>query len=198
MLVRSSIREILQTSGHFRILAEAPDGMEAIRAVKIHSPDLLVLDAAMPRTTGVEVIEETQRWSPTTKIAVVTGMTSLDLLQHIVDAGVAGIFLKSEEASGWAEEFRAICAGGQRIDPELLNRLDARLSPQNLSRRERQVLFGIARGESNAMIAERLGISPNTIDKHRTSIMRKFGVHSSTQLVARAFRDGLLGNTDLD
>lgn len=198
MLVRQSLREILSANESFEIVAEAEDGVDTIRVVKMHKPNLLILDAAMPQATGVEVIEEVQRWSPETAIAVVTGSGSLDLLQHIVDSGVAGIFLKSEATMSWAEDFLAICQGGRRMSAALAEKLDARLTDSNLTRRERQVLFAIARGESNTFIADRLGISPNTVDKYRTSLMRKFQVHSSAQLVTRAFRDGLLDQSDLD
>ncbi len=198
MLVRQSLREILSANESFEIRAEAGNGVDTIKAVKTHKPDLLVLDAAMPQVTGVEVIEEVQRWSPDTAIAVVTGSGSLDLLQHIVDSGVAGIFLKSEATMSWAEDFLAICQGGTRVSDALAEKLESRLTDNDLTRRERQVLFAIARGESNMFIADRLGISANTVDKYRTSLMRKFQVHSSAQLVTRAFKDGLLDQSDLN
>lgn len=198
MLIRGSIRAMLEKSGQFEVCGEAGDGMEAFAAVKRHKPDLLVLDIAMPGTTGIEVIEEVRRWSPDTKIAVLTGVNSPGLLQHVVDSAVEGIFLKSENTRDWAEDFSAICAGDMRENPALSEKLATSAHPGSLTRRERQVLFGIARGEANAAIAERLGVSPNTIDKHRTSVMRKLQTHSAAELVTRAFKDGLLNSSDFD
>lgn len=114
MLIRSSIRDMLEKSGDFEVCEEAGDGMEAFTAVKRHKPDLLVLDIAMPGTTGIEVIEEVRRWSPDTKIAVLTGVTSPGLLQHVVDSAVEGVFLKSENTRDWAADFAAICVGDMR------------------------------------------------------------------------------------
>lgn len=178
------------------VVGECADGIETVATVKALHPDLLVLDIAMPGATGVEVIEEVRRWSPSTRIAVVTGVNSPQLLQHVIDSAVEGIFLKSEDSTGWAEELFAICKGATRLNPELARRFGEGSAAKSLTPRERQILFGIARGESNLAIAERLGVSPNTVDKHRTSVMRKLNVHSAPELVTRAFRDGLLDGSD--
>ena len=192
MLVRQSLRQLLEPIGKFHILGEAADGVAAVEQVKTLKPDLLILDAAMPKATGVEVVEEVRRWSPDTKIAVVTGVNAPGMLQHLLDADVDGLFLKSGDTQAWAADFEAVCQGEKRIDPAL--NIDAS-GAQTLTGRERQILFCIARGESNAKISEALGISPNTVDKHRTSIMRKLNVHSAAELISKAFKDGLLDST---
>ena len=189
MLVRQSLRSMLEKSDRFEITGEAEDGVAALTLVKSHKPDLLVLDAAMPKATGVEVIEEVRRWSPETKIAVVTGVNAAGMLQQILDSNVDGLFLKSGDTESWVEDFAAICAGERRISDRVAG--NSALTP-NLTGRERQILFCIVRGETNAVISEKLGISANTVDKHRTAIMRKLQVHSVAELVAKAFRDGLL------
>ncbi len=192
MLVRQSIRRILESADGFRVVGEADNGVSAVTLVKSHQPHLVILDIAMPQATGVEVIEEVRRWSPETKIAVITGMNSNAMLQHVYESGVEGVFLKAGDASGWVEDFLAICKGERRISDSVMKLVSDRAEKNALTGRERQILFGIARGETNAVIAERLGISANTVDKHRTSIMRKLGVHSAAALLARALRDGLL------
>ncbi|WP_165793448.1 response regulator [Hyphococcus luteus] len=192
MLVRHSIRRILENAAEFEVVGEADNGVSAVTLVKSLRPHLVVLDIAMPQATGVEVIEEVRRWSPETKIAVITGMNSNSMLQHVYESGVDGVFLKTGDASGWAGDFLAICEGERRISDSVRKLVNDRAGKDALTGRERQILFGIARGETNAVIAERLGISANTVDKHRTSIMRKLGVHSAAALLARALRDGLL------
>ncbi|MEZ5892457.1 MAG: response regulator transcription factor [Parvularculaceae bacterium] len=192
MLVRQSIRRILEKAGRFDIVGEADNGVSAVALVKSLQPVLLVLDIAMPQATGVEVIEEARRWSPGTKIAVVTGVNSASMLQHVYDSGVEGIFLKAGDTDSWADDFFAICEGERRIAEAVMPLVDEAGDSNALTGRERQILFGIARGETNAVIADRLGISANTVDKHRTKIMRKLGVHSAAELLARALRDGLL------
>lgn len=196
MLVRKSIRDLLTSHESFDIVGEAGDGLEAMVLVKSLKPDLLLLDAAMPKATGLEVIEEVRRWAPQTRIAVITGVASAPMLRQILDSGVEGLFLKSEDVKDWVDDLVAICEGGRRVSQAAEVRLAQQEQSNSLTGRERQVLLCIARGQSNGMIAERLGVSPNTIDKHRTSIMRKLNVHSATQLVTRAFHDGLLQEGD--
>ena len=189
MLVRQSLRSLMEKSDRFDIVGEAEDGVAALTLVKAHEPDLLVLDAAMPKATGVEVIEEVRRWSRKTRIAVVTGVNAAGMLQQILDSNVEGLFLKSGDTDKWVDDFLAICNGERRISEAVAG--DQKLTP-DLTGRERQVLFCIVRGETNNAISEKLGISANTVDKHRTAIMRKLKVHSVAELVAKAFRDGLL------
>lgn len=192
MLVRESIKRMLESADRFDIVGEAEDGLSTVAMVKSLQPRLLVLDIAMPQATGVEVVEEVRRWSPQTKIAVVTGMNSKGLLQHVYESGVEGIFLKSGDTQAWVQDFLAICTGERKVCEAVLKVVEDNNGTNALTGRERQILFSIARGETNTVIAERLGISANTVDKHRTKIMRKLGVHSAAELLARAFRDGLL------
>lgn len=191
MLVRDRVKQIVGSSADFNIIGEAEDGLSAVALVKLHQPDLIILDIAMPQATGIEAIEEVRRWSPKTKIAVLTGMTTQKLLCHIYDSGVEGIFMKSGNTTGWVDDLIAICKGARKIPDEVM-KVVAQVQSIQLTRRERQVLFAVVRGESNAKISARLNISSSTVDGHRTKLMRKMGVHSTAELIAKAFRDGLL------
>ena len=183
---------MVETSPNFDVVGEAEDGLSAVALVKAQRPHLIILDIAMPQATGIEVIEEVRRWSPETKIAVLTGMTAKKLLRHVYDSGVEGIFMKSSDTDGWVDDLTAICNGERKIPDAVLQLVNAAVDSPQLTRRERQILFAVVRCESNAQIADRLNISINTVDGHRTKLMRKLDVHSAAELVARAFRDGLL------
>jgi len=196
MLVRQSIKQMIDKAPGFQLVGEADDGLSAVAEVKSKKPDLIILDIAMPHATGVEAVEEIRRWSPDTKIAIITGMTAKKLLRHVYESGVEGIFMKSGDVSGWIEDLTAICNGERKIVDEVRTLVEEAPNEAGLTNRERQILFAIARGENNTTIAERLNISANTVDRHRTKIMRKLGVHSAAELVARAFRDGLLESED--
>ena len=191
MLVRNSIKLMIEASPDFIVVGEAEDGLSAVALVKAHKPDLIILDIAMPQATGIEAIEEVRRWSPDTKIAVLTGMTAKTLLRHVFESGVEGIFMKSSDTERWVEDLTAICNGARKI-PDKVMKLVQETETTHLTRRERQILFAVVRGESNAKIAERLNISASTVDGHRTKLMRKLGVHSTAELIAKSFRDGLL------
>lgn len=176
----------------FEVVGVASNGIEAISQIKRLSPDCAVLDLVMPGASGLEVLFEARRWSPATKIAIVTGSPSPKTLRQLIDAGAAGIFLKT----GPVEEFRAglrdIAAGKSVISPDADRYIAEHQAHESLSNREIEVLQSIARGLSNNGIAERLGISPKTVDNHRTNLMRKLDVHSTATLLVRAIRDGLI------
>jgi DNA-binding NarL/FixJ family response regulator len=146
----------------------------------------------MPLSRGIEVYGEVRRWSPDTRVAVVTGFSSVRSLADWVAAGVDGVFLKSCPPDEMAQGFRLILGGETYISREVLARLDGQDEAAELSLRERQVLHLIAEGCSNVAIAERLGISAKTVDNHRTRLMAKLGVHSVAQLLAYALKEGLL------
>ena len=187
---------MIEKAPGFQLVGEADDGLSAVAEVKSKKPDLIILDIAMPHATGVEAIEEIRRWSPDTKIAIITGVTAKKLLRHVYESGVEGIFMKSDDVAGWIEDLTAICNGERKIADTVRSLVEESQNEAGLTNRERQILFAVARGENNATIAERLSISANTVDRHRTKIMRKLGVHSAAELVARAFRDGLLESDD--
>ncbi len=191
-LIRNGVRQMLADIAAIEIVAEASNGIEAVSSVKLHQPDLLIVDIAMPYANGIEVIEEARRWSPATRFVVLTGMTSIALLHQAARIGVGGVFLKSGNVDEIVGAIPRILQG----ETVHSTRLDAALERYSrysaLSARELEVLQCLARGESLKEIAGKLSISRNTADKHRSSIMRKLNVHSSTELVAMAYRDGML------
>ena len=192
MLVRKSIKQMVEISPNFVVVGEAEDGLSAVAMVKAKKPYLIILDIAMPQATGIEVVEEVRRWSPETKIAVLTGMTAKKLLRHVYESGVDGIFMKSGDTEGWIDDLTAICNGERKIPEAVLQLVKEEVDSPQLTRRERQILFAVVRGESNAKISDRLNISSSTVDGHRTKLMRKLGVHSTAELIGKSFRDGLL------
>jgi DNA-binding NarL/FixJ family response regulator len=174
----------------FAVVATASGGVEAIALARAHRPDIAVLDYAMPDITGIEAIAEIRRWSPETRCALVTGTSSDAVLRQLDESGIHGLFLKNADPDEICEGIRRI-GQGETVRGSGLPRPADTDAPQ-LSDRETEVLFGIGRGLTNAQIAENLGISPKTVESHRTSLMRKLGVHSTAALLLRAVRDGLL------
>ncbi len=190
-LLRSGLVEIL-TRARVDVLAEAEDGLTAISVAKQYKPDLMILDVAMPYAQGLAVFREVMRWSPDTKVIVFTGITSIGLLSELFDAGVKGIFTKRGDIDELERAIPTILSGGRVISSDAAQILDAGRETKTLSARESQILSLICDGQSTKMIAETLSVSPKTIDNHRTSIMSKLGVKSLAELLAHAFREGLL------
>ena len=155
-------------------------------------PDMLTLDAGMPLARGMQVFGEVRRWCPDTRIAVITGFTSVGHLADWVAADVDGLFLKTCPPEEITRGLQIILEGGGYISKAILTILDDKSELEALTSRERQILHLIAEGCSNAEIAERLSISPKTVDNHRTRLMAKLNVHSVAQLLALALKEGLL------
>ncbi|MCQ8186342.1 response regulator [Parvularcula maris] len=192
-LVRRGVNNVLAVVPDIQIVGEASNGIEALAQAKKHTPDLVILDLSMAYANGIEVVEELKRWCPDTRAIILTGMTSQGLLLDAWKAGVAGLFLKSEETSLLSDAVPEVLAGKRVASPKVAALLkDAEGIAKQLSGRERQVLHGLASGFSPQEIAGRLGISIHTVDKHRSNIMRKLDVHSMGQLMAVAIREGLL------
>jgi DNA-binding NarL/FixJ family response regulator len=178
------------------VVAKASDGIEAIAQIKTLKPDCAVLDHTMPGATGLEVLIEGRRWSPETRFVVVTGSGLPTILREIVEVGVEGLMLKSAPPEEICRVVRDVAYGGMCISEDVRALLDQAGQAEALTDREREVLHSIARGLSNAKTSDVLGISPKTVDSHRTSLMRKLGVNSTAALLVRAMRDGLIDVSD--
>ena len=191
-IARSGTIAVLSQIPDVRIVAEVADGLSAIAHVKKEQPDLLVLDAAMPHASGIEVLADTRRWSPDTKITLLTGFTSAGILANWLSADVEGILLKSCDPDEMRACFETVLSGGRFISKEASEILEQTTPIEAITNREREVLSLIAMGLQSADIADRLSISARTVEKHRASLMAKVGVNSVAQLIAYALREGLL------
>ena len=191
-LTAQGTRAAIETLFDFEVVDTVDNGIEAIAAIKKYRPDCALLDLVMPGASGLEVMIEAQRWSPQTRIAVITGTASAGSLLQLVERGAEGIFLKSAPVEELCDGLRDIAAG-RRVVGAGAEAIIARSRIANdLSRREIEVLQCIARGLSNGGIADHLCISPKTVDSHRTNLMRKLNVNSTATLLVQAMRDELI------
>ena len=196
-IVRAGLRTALETPGlievdGIKVVAEAADGLKAIAALRQHRPQLLLLDVQMPHAGGLEVLVEARRWSPDTRIVVLTGVMALGKISELVSAGVDGLFSKGEDNAELYRQLPNILRGRKHIAASFVRMLEDAPQQAALSARERQTLNLIVAGRSNKEIAETLGISAKTVDRHRTNLMQKLDVHSVAQLIAFALREGLI------
>ena len=184
--------EILNAHGGFQIVATANNGMDAIVAAKVNQPDIILLDMSMPDATGLEVYAEVRRWSPATRAVIITGSPTPALFAQLDGAGIEGLFLKNAPAKEICAGIVRIALGERVISDGAQAAIDAAKNNEPLSTRELEVLQSVANGLTNAKIAERLSISPKTVDNHRTNLMRKLGVNSSASLIVEAVKSGLI------
>ncbi|MFK7875195.1 MAG: response regulator [Paracoccaceae bacterium] len=181
----------LEQDGRCKVVGCTTNGIEAIALIKTHAPDCAVVDLAMPGATGIEVLLESRRWSPQTRILVLTGTDSGPTLQSVQKAGAHGIFVKSTDPLLICQGIYDVACGLESYDQAVQHMLKDVQQAKTLTPREREVLIGLSKGLSNQGISERLGVSPKTVDSHRTSLMRKMGVNSTATLLVKAMRDGL-------
>ncbi len=196
-IVRSGLKAALENerlvNGHtITVVAEAANGLDAIAEVKQHRPDMLVLDVSMPMAGGVEVLVETRRWAPDTRIIVFTGISAMGKVSELIEAGVDGLFSKAEDNQSLYQQVPMILQGGRYISPFFSDILEKAPERSALTDRERQILNLIVAGQSNKEISRHLGISAKTVDRHRTNLMQKLDVHSVAQLIAYSLREGLI------
>ena len=199
-IVRDGLRAAMEKPGlietdGIQVIAETADGFETLAAVKLHKPDLVVLDLTMPLSGGAEVLTDIRRWCPETKVVVYSSVDAPGILSMLIEAGVEGMFHKGGSNALLYEKLPLILRGGRFIAPECLKLLEGHEGTVELTPREQQTLHMILAGRTTQDIADGLGISPRTAEKHRASLMTKLEVRSVTELMARALRDGLINPT---
>jgi len=203
LILRQGLRSLLATSGDLEVVGEAGDGLEAIRGILEHKPDLVLLDLNMPRMNGISVILEIKRQAPDTKILALTMHKEEDFVLQAFHAGANGYCLKSAGHEELVIAIRAVLDGKSYVSPEISDTvlegwLEERKAVKNdsswhaLTQREKEVLKLVGEGYQNKEIADYLCISPKTVEKHRANIMQKTDLHTASALTAYAIEKGIV------
>jgi DNA-binding NarL/FixJ family response regulator len=187
---------MFQSAPGFRVLGEAPNGVEAVSLAAALDPDVILMDLRMPGGGGVDAIRELARTGARAKVLVLTTYdTDSDTLPAI-EAGATGYLLKDAPRDELFSGVRAAAEGRTVLSPAVASRLvSAVRAPGNepLSAREREVLALVARGTPNREIARELFISEATVKTHLTHLYAKLGVNDRAAAVATAYQRGILG-----
>jgi DNA-binding NarL/FixJ family response regulator len=200
-LVRAGIRSVLEHLRGIEVVGEAGDGLETLRLVERHRPDVVLLDITMPGLNGFEVAARVRRMHLGTRVLVLSMYTTPEYVARALSAGAAGYLVKDAAVDELAEALDRVLLGrrflSRAINAEVVDRVlaantdpDAELAV--LTSRQREILQLIAEGQTNRTIAERLGLSIKTVDGHRTRVMNKLDLHDATALTRFAIRHGLV------
>jgi DNA-binding NarL/FixJ family response regulator len=202
-LVRQGIRALLEKSEDVDVVGEAADGREAIDLVERLLPDVLVMDVAMPRLNGIEAAGRIHALGVPTRVIILSMYSDRSLVRQALHKGAVGYLLKRSVAEELVLAVRAASRGEVFLSPEVsrsvVNDLLATSAApvesgplDRLTAREREVLQLIAEGHTNRSIAQMLGLSIKTIEKHRSSLMTKLDIHDVAGLVRFAVKHRLV------
>jgi two-component system, NarL family, response regulator DesR len=188
-MVRGAFAALLALEDDIEVVAAAADGVEAMEAVALHRPDVLLTDVEMPRLGGIELAARV-RASFDTRVVIVTTFARAGYLRRALDAGVTGYVLKDSPIDQLASALRTVHAGGRVIDPELAVAVWGSADP--LTDRERDVLRLVGDGLPNSQIADELSLAEGTVRNYLSSAMLKLDARNRTEAFARARDAGYL------
>ena len=191
-IVRSGLATFLRVVHDLELVGEAGTGEEGIRLCERVQPDVVLMDMVMPGMDGVDATTALREKCPRTRVIALTSFPEGDLVQRALSAGATGYLLKNVSSTELASAIRATHADKPVLAPEaaqaLIQRTTRHSPGQDLTAREREVLKLLVSGLSNRAIAERLIVSPSTVDYHVSNILGKLGAATRTEAVAMAIQ----------
>jgi DNA-binding NarL/FixJ family response regulator len=212
-ILREGLKALLEIEPDFEIVGEYGSMEESLPGIRELQPDLVVTDLALPGRSGIDLITELQALSPLTRKLVLTAHENEEYIRAALNAGANGYVMKDANSAELMLAIRTVSVGQQFLCKSIASKIlsgylsgyiprDQRpTSPavtQTITEREREVLTRIALGNSNKVIARELGVSPKTVEKHRSNLMRKLQLHNAAAITMFAIRNGMTGSAPLN
>jgi DNA-binding NarL/FixJ family response regulator len=202
-IVRDGISSLLALAGDIEVSGEAANGREGLEKVGKLLPDVVLMDISMPIMGGLEAIHRIHKEFPEVKILVLTQYDDKEHVFPAIQAGANGFISKMSASSELTSGVRAVAAGESYLSPAIAKLFVEdyqRVPPvedkndpyKELTDREREMLKLVVEGYKTRQIAEMLSITPKTVEAHKTSLMKKLGIHSNLELVKYALRRGII------
>jgi len=192
-LVRRGFRRLLEDDPSIAVVGEASDGDEAVTLAASLKPQVIVMDCAMPGSSGLSATRQILQHAPETAVLMLSMHSEGTLVRQALDSGARGYVLKDALDLDLAAAVKKVAAGETVLDPKLSRPATLKGERDHgLSARGLEVLRLICDGLSNRAIATKLGLSVNTVAVHRANIMKALGVHKTAELVVYAIQNGLV------
>jgi NarL family two-component system response regulator LiaR len=200
-VVREGTRQILEQEPDINVVAEAGDGEETVRLAGSTSPDVAIIDIAMPKMDGIEATKQIKTLYPSITVLILSAYDDDQFVFSLLEAGAAGYLLKSVRGREIIDAVRQVYAGESVLHPSIARKVLNRFTPgagkavakettEALSEREKEVLQLATRGLSNQEIADKLFLSLRTVQAHLGHIFNKLKVGSRTEAVVHALKAG--------
>jgi DNA-binding NarL/FixJ family response regulator len=201
-VVRDGLRLLIETQSDMKVVSEASNGREAARQVLRTSPDVVIMDLAMPELNGVEATRQIRQNCPATKVIILSMHSSSEHIFQALKAGAHGYLLKESAGMEVISAIRVVHSGkrylsekigDQMIDEYIHNReiVETGSPLSKLSTREREILQLVVEGKSSADIGRTLFISPKTVETYRSRLMQKLGISDLAGLIRFAIQHGI-------
>jgi DNA-binding NarL/FixJ family response regulator len=201
-IVRRGLRTILEEAGH-TIVAEAADGLEAVRLCEEHQPDLLIVDIGMPKLNGIEVSARAQKLAPAPTVIVLSMHSDESYILRALAAGARAYLLKDATDEDLVPALKAVAGGKTFFSPAVaavlvedyirtLQKRGLSDSYTLLTDREKETLHLLAEGRSNKEVATLLDVGVSTVETHRANLMQKLNLHNTAEIVLYAVRKGII------
>ncbi|HEX6323524.1 MAG TPA: response regulator transcription factor [Vicinamibacterales bacterium] len=202
-IVRRGLRSLLETEPGLEIVAEASDGLEAVKLTGEHKPDILILDIGLPKLNGIDVAAQVQKLDPPPWVIVLTMHTDESYILRALAAGARAYLLKDATDEDLLPAIRAAASARPYFSPavtsvlveDYLRQLQARGLTDSyhlLTDREKQVLQLLAEGRTNKEAAALLQVGASTVETHRANLMQKLNLHNTAEIVLYAVRKGII------
>jgi DNA-binding NarL/FixJ family response regulator len=200
-IVLDGLEQLFHLKRDFSVVARCRDGEEALRALRLYRPDILILDIRMPRCDGLQVLRTLQNEESPTRVVLLTADLEEDHLLEALQLGVGGVVLKEMAPRLLLDAVREVHAGGRWVDKSSANRAlgkllrraeESRDAAPSLTPRELEIVRMVARGLRNRSIAEQLQISEGTVKIHLHNIYQKLEVNGRGELAFQARSQGLV------
>jgi len=202
LIVREGFRSLLKAESGIEVVGEAQTGRQAVALAKKLRPAVIVMDIAMPLLNGLEATRQIRKAIPGAKVLMLSAHNDDAYVDQAIAFGAVGFLLKQTSSHDLSQAIREVHNGKTFFSPTIAKRLHAQKLPAGgrplrkrvarLSSRELEVLQLIAEGEPNKQVADELGISIKTIEKHRQSLMQKLDIHDVAGLTRYAIGAGII------